>query len=239
MRKAKARQQLRKVKIHTDYLKNALGSCLIEFGDTKVICAVSTDEKVPNWLKGKGQGWLTAEYGMLPSSTHQRMEREASRGKVSGRTQEIQRLIGRSLRAVTDLKKLGERTVWVDADVIQADGGTRTAGITGGYVALALAVKKLMREKKITQNPLSDYIAAISVGIVNGHPCLDLCYTEDSTADVDMNVVMTGKGQFVEVQGTAEQNPFSQRQLDQLLRLAKKGVFQLIAEQKKILQFKF
>ena len=205
--------QIRKMTIHKGYLKHASGSCLIEMGHTKVLCSATVEEKVPAFLKGKGKGWLTAEYGMLPASCSQRISREVSKGRPSGRTHEIQRLIGRSLRAVVDLEKLGERTIWIDADVIQGDGGTRTASITGGFIALEQAVEKLMREGALTENPIRDYVAAISVGIVGGIPLLDLCYEEDSTAEVDMNVVMTGGGKFVEVQGTAEGNPFG-RPLD-------------------------
>ena len=225
--------ELRKVKIHKGYLKNAFGSCLIEMGNTKVLCTASVEEKVPQFLKNKGKGWLTAEYGMLPASCNERITRESSKGRPSGRTQEIQRLIGRSLRAITDLEKIGERTIWIDADVIQGDGGTRTASITGGFIALAEAVEKLKRKGLVTQNPLEDYIAAVSVGIAGGKPVLDLCYEEDSKAEVDMNVIMTGSGQFVEVQGTAEGKPFTKQHLDDLLGLAKKGIADLIMIQKK------
>jgi len=213
--------ELRKVKIHKGYLKNAFGSCLIEMGNTKVLCTASVEEKVPQFLKNKGKGWLTAEYGMLPASCNERITRESSKGRPSGRTQEIQRLIGRSLRAITDLEKIGER------------GGTRTASITGGFIALAEAVEKLKRKGLVTQNPLEDYIAAVSVGIAGGKPVLDLCYEEDSKAEVDMNVIMTGSGQFVEVQGTAEGKPFTKQHLDDLLGLAKKGIADLIMIQKK------
>ena len=228
--------QLRKVSIKRNYLKHALGSCLIEMGDTRVICSASLDEKVPQFLKGTGKGWVTAEYGMLPASCTERIQREASRGKVSGRTHEIQRLIGRSLRAVCDLNLLGERAIWIDCDVIQGDGGTRTASITGSFLALADAVKSLMAEGKITQNPLTDYVAAVSVGMVDGKPALDLCYDEDSKAQVDMNVVMTGSGRFVEVQGTAEHAAFSKKELDELLLLAKKGISELIKLQKRLVK---
>lgn len=225
--------QLRKIKVHPHYQKNAPGSCLIEMGDTQVLCAASFENKVPPFLKGTGKGWVTAEYGMLPASCNERIAREAARGRLSGRTMEIQRLIGRSLRSVVDMKKLGENTVWIDADVIQGDGGTRTASITGGFIAMALAMQKLVKKKTIPEIPMTDYIAAISVGIVNGIPLLDLCYAEDSKAEVDMNVVMTGAEAFVEVQGTAEGKPFHKHQMDQLLTLAKKGMAQLFEIQKK------
>ncbi len=227
---------LREIKIKRGYLENALGSCLIEFGKTRVVCSASVEDRTPPFLKGLGKGWLTAEYGMLPASCAERVSRESSRGKVSGRTHEIQRLIGRSLRAVVDLTKLGERTFWVDADVIQGDGGTRTAGITGSFIALADAIQKLLARKVLTENPIRDYVAAVSVGIVDGKPLLDLCYEEDSKAEVDMNVVMTGKGHFVEVQGTAETNPFSEKDMDKLLDLAKKGILELIRYQKKLVK---
>lgn len=232
-REDRSHQALRPVKIKQDYLAFALGSCMIEFGRTRVICSVSAEDKIPPFLKGTGKGWLTAEYGMIPASCKERIQREASRGKVGGRTHEIQRLIGRSLRAVVDLKKVGERTLWVDADVIQGDGGTRTAAITGSFIALSGAVKKLMDQGALTVNPISDFVAAVSVGIVDGKPMLDLCYEEDSKAEVDMNVVMTGKGKFIEVQGTAEGNPFSKTDLDRLMDLAKKGIRELVALQKK------
>lgn len=226
-------QDLRKVTIKKGYLKNAFGSCLIEMGGTKVLCTASVEEKVPPFLKNKGKGWLTAEYGMLPASCSERIARESSKGRPSGRTQEIQRLIGRSLRSVVDLKKMGERTIWIDADVIQGDGGTRTASITGGFIALAEAIEKLKRAGNLTESPIIDYIAAVSVGIIDGKPCLDLCYAEDSNAEVDMNIVMTGSGKFVEVQGTAEGKPYSQKDLDHLLALGKKGIADLVAIQKK------
>ncbi len=226
--------QLRKVVIKKNYLKHAAGSCLIQMGDTHVICSASVDEKVPPFLRGQGKGWMTAEYGMLPGSCTGRIEREAARGKQSGRTQEIQRLIGRSLRSVSDLTKLGERTIILDADVVQGDGGTRTASITGCFIALALAVEKLMKKGLIKASPLRDYVAAVSAGIIDGEPRLDLCYEEDSKAEVDMNVVMTGSAQFVEIQGTAEGVPFSQKQMDAMLKLAGKGIRQLVAMQKKL-----
>ncbi|MBP9853413.1 MAG: ribonuclease PH [Candidatus Omnitrophica bacterium] len=223
--------QLRNIKVTKDYTCHAEGSCLIEFGDTKVICTASVEETVPPFLKGKGTGWVTAEYGMLPRSTDTRMRREKS--LTAGRTLEIQRLIGRSLRAVVDMKLLGERTIMVDCDVIQADGGTRTAAITGGYIALALALKKIKKNGLIKEIPLKDSVAAISVGIFENELMLDLNYKEDSKAQMDMNVVMVGAGSFVEVQGTAEGSPFDQKQLTQLLDLAKKGIEDLISIQKK------
>ena len=226
-------QELRKVVIRKGFLKNAFGSCLIEMGNTHVMCTASVEEKVPAFLKNESKGWLTAEYGMLPASCSERMPREAAKGKQSGRTQEIQRLIGRSLRAVVDMKKLGERTIWIDADVIQGDGGTRTASITGGFIALAEAIQKLQKGGLVTENPIIDYVAAVSVGIVNGKPILDLCYTEDSKAEVDMNVIMTGSGKFVEIQGTAEGEPFNAVQMNSLVNLAKKGIRELIQLQRK------
>lgn len=229
---ARKNNQLRKVKIQTDYLKHALGSCLIEMGDTQVLCSASMEDKVPAFLKNSGKGWLTAEYGMLPASCTERIPRESSKGKVSGRTMEIQRLIGRSLRSVVDFRRLGERTFWIDADVIQGDGGTRAAAITGGFIAFALAIRSLMKEGALKEDPIKDYVAAVSVGMVEGVPALDLCYEEDSKAEVDMNVIMTGAGEFVEVQGTAEGKPFSKTQMDQLLALAKKGIGSLIEIQK-------
>ncbi len=226
-------QQLRKVVIRNGYLKHAHGSCLIEMGDTKVICSATIEEKVPLFCKNEGKGWITAEYGMIPASCSERIAREASKGKLSGRTQEIQRLIGRSLRSIVDLKKLGERTIWLDADVIQGDGGTRTASITGCYIALKQAIQKLLDQKTLSGDPMIDSVAAVSVGVVGGKPMLDLCYAEDSKAEVDMNVVMTGSGKLVEVQGTAEGKPFSEAVLGQLLQLAKKGIRELTLIQKK------
>jgi ribonuclease PH len=223
---------LRDIEIIRHYTKHAEGSVLVKFGDTHVICTASIDEKVPSFLKGKGQGWVTAEYGMLPRSTGSRMQREAAHGKQSGRTQEIQRLIGRSLRSIIDLDKLGERTIQIDCDVIQADGGTRTAGITGGFVALHDAVSFLLEKKLIAESPLKDFVAAISVGVFEGTPVLDLDYIEDSGCDTDMNVVMTGSGGFVEVQGTAEGAPFRREEMDAMLDLAQSGIAQLIAKQK-------
>ena len=227
--------QLRDVRITRAYTKHAEGSVLIEFGDTKVLCTASVDEKVPAFLRGKDRGWLTAEYGMLPRATNTRTDREAARGKQSGRTLEIQRLIGRSLRAVADLSLLGERTIQIDCDVIQADGGTRTAGITGAYVAVHDAVTLLLRRGLIAASPLRDFVAAVSVGVFQGTPVLDLDYAEDSACDTDMNVVMTGSGGFVELQGTAEGAPFTRGDLEALLALAQDGVAQLVAKQKEAL----
>ncbi len=227
--------QLRAIRITRHYTKHAEGAVLIECGDTKVICTASVEEKVPPHKKGSGEGWVTAEYGMLPRSTGERMSREAAKGKQSGRTQEIQRLIGRSLRAVVDLGKLGERTITLDCDVIQADGGTRTASITGSFVALQDAVTSLMQKGLVKENPLKDSVAAISVGIYEGTPVLDLDYLEDSACDTDMNVVMLGSGHFVEVQGTAEGHPFSREEMDTLLELAKHGIGQLAELQRKAL----
>jgi ribonuclease PH len=226
---------MRALRITQGYTKHAEGSVLIECGDTKVICTASVLEKVPPHKKNSGEGWVTAEYGMLPRSTGTRTDREAARGKQSGRTQEIQRLIGRSLRAVVDLAKLGERTIHIDCDVIQADGGTRTASITGAYVALADAVNWLTKQGKLTDSPLRDHVAAISVGIYQGVPVLDLDYAEDSACDTDMNVVMTGKGGMIEVQGTAEGETFSRKELNELLDLAADGIRQLIEAQKAVL----
>lgn len=231
----RALNQLRDVEIIRHYTKHAEGSVLVKFGDTHVLCTASIDEKVPGFLKGKGQGWVTAEYGMLPRSTGSRMDREAAKGKQSGRTQEIQRLIGRSLRAIIDLEKLGERSIQIDCDVIQADGGTRTASITGAYVALHDAIYTLLKNGKITQSPLKDSVAAISVGMHQGQPVLDLDYIEDSDCDTDMNVVMTGSGGFVEIQGTAEGEPFSREAMDAMLELAAFGIKQLTDKQKEVL----
>ncbi len=228
--------QLRTIRITRHYTKHAEGSVLIECGDTKVICTASVEEKVPPHKKGSGEGWVTAEYGMLPRSTGSRMAREAAKGKQSGRTQEIQRLIGRSLRTVVDLKKLGERTIQVDCDVIQADGGTRTASITGAFVALHDAVSGLTNKGLIVESPLRDFVAAISVGVYQGTPVLDLDYNEDFACDTDMNVVMTGKGYFVEVQGTAEGHAFSRTEMDALLDLAQGGIAELIGMQRAALQ---
>jgi len=227
---------MRKVKIKKNVMKFAEGSCMIEVGNTKVICTASVENKVPPFLRGKGTGWVTAEYGMLPRSCNSRIRREASAGKLSGRTQEIQRLIGRSLRSIVDLKKLGERTVWIDCDVIQGDGGTRTASITGSFIALIEALSFLKKENIINEIPVKDYIAAVSVGVVDGKLCLDLDYEKDSKAEVDMNVVMTGAGKLVEVQGTAEKNPFSKKDLDKMISLAEKGIKKLIDIQRKVLK---
>ena len=224
----RAADQLRTVRITRGYTMHAEGSVLIEFGHTKVLCTASVEEKVPGHKKGSGEGWVTAEYGMLPRATHTRSDREAARGKQSGRTQEIQRLIGRSLRAVFDLTLLGERTIHLDCDVLQADGGTRTAAITGAFVAAQDAVNGLLAKGKLTQSPIRDHVAAISVGIVQGRPLLDLEYTEDSACDTDMNVVMTGAGHFVEVQGTAEGAAFTRLQMDALLALAEQGCRSLV-----------
>ena len=223
--------QLRKIKVTKNYLKHAEGSCLIEFGETKVICSASVEEGVPPFLKGSGKGWVTAEYGMLPRSCNTRIRRE----KTSGRTEEIQRLIGRSLRSVVDMDKLGERTIKIDCDVLQGDGGTRTASITGGFIALADAVLWMKKKVMLEKIPLKDYVAAISVGIFNGKPVLDLNYAEDSKAEVDMNVVMVGKCEFVEVQGTGEHATFSRKEIDALLKLAEKGIKELFDVQKKAL----
>ncbi|MBN8236813.1 ribonuclease PH [Halobacillus kuroshimensis] len=221
--------ELRTVTIETDYVKHPEGSVLISFGDTKVICNASIEDRVPPFLRGQGKGWITAEYAMLPRATESRNIRESSKGKVSGRTMEIQRLIGRSLRAVVDLDKIGERTIWVDCDVIQADGGTRTASITGAFVAVVLALGKLVNKKSMKELPITDYLTAISVGVLpDGKEVLDLCYEEDSRAEVDMNVIMTGKGEFVELQGTGEEATFSMQQLQKMLSLADEGVQELI-----------
>ena len=226
--------QLRETTITPNYLMHAEGSVLITAGHTKVICTASIEDRVPGFLRNTGKGWVTAEYGMLPRATSTRMQREASSGKVGGRTQEIQRLIGRSLRAVTNLPALGERTIWLDCDVIQADGGTRTAAITGAFVALALAIEKLRERDLVRTIPLSDYVAATSVGIVDGEPLLDLAYDDDSRADVDMNIVKTGDGRFIEVQGTAEAIPFGRDALMTLLDLADLGIRQLVEKQRAI-----
>ncbi|WP_027414848.1 ribonuclease PH [Aneurinibacillus terranovensis] len=224
--------ELRPVRFTMDYIKHAEGSLLIEVGDTKVICTATVEEKVPPFMRGQGKGWVTAEYSMLPRATATRNVRESSRGKVSGRTMEIQRLIGRALRSIVNLNGLGERTIWLDCDVIQADGGTRTASITGAYVAMVSAMAKLVNNKQIAQLPVTDFLAATSVGIIDGEVCLDLCYEEDSHAQVDMNIVMTGSGSFVELQGTGEESPFSANELQGLLELGKKGIEQLIGFQK-------
>ena len=224
--------ELRPIAIERGYTRHAEGSVLVAFGDTRVICTASVEEGVPGFLKGRGQGWVTAEYGMLPRSTHTRTDREAARGRQTGRTQEIQRLIGRSLRAVTELGELGERTVKVDCDVIQADGGTRTASVTGAFVALHDAVSKLRERGALAGSPIRDFVAAVSVGLYEGVPVLDLDYAEDAHCDTDMNVVMTGSGGFVEVQGTAEGEPFSAAQMQALIVLAQQGIARLVAKQK-------
>jgi ribonuclease PH len=228
-------RQLRPLTITPGYLKTADGSVLIEVGDTKVICTAKLEERVPQFLRNSGKGWITAEYGMLPGSSQVRIGREASRGKVGGRTHEIQRLVGRSLRAIADLKRLGEKTIWVDCDVIQADGGTRTASITGAYVALREAVAAWLTKGILVADPIKDSVAAVSVGIIDGKVLLDLSYEEDSRADVDMNFVMTGSGKFVEVQGTAESAPFTGKQMERMTEIAQEGLRELLKAQKKVL----
>ncbi|MBN1569304.1 MAG: ribonuclease PH [Acidobacteria bacterium] len=232
----RSHDSMREVRIDLDYTKHADGAVQISVGDTRVICACTVEDKVPPFLNHMNQGWITAEYGMLPSATTTRSAREAARGRQTGRTIEIQRLIGRSLRSVVNMSLLGTRTLMIDCDVIQADGGTRTASITGGFIALALAVVKLMDKRLLPVSPILDCVAAISVGIIDGTVCLDLDYKEDSKADVDMNLVMTGGGNFVEIQGTAEKTPFSSEQLIQLLDLGSKGIQQLVQLQKSVLQ---
>jgi len=232
----RAPDEMRRVRITRNYTKHAEGSVLVEFGDTRVLCNASVEERVPGFLRGKGTGWVTAEYGMLPRSTNSRMGREAAHGKQGGRTMEIQRLIGRSLRAVMDMKALGERSITIDCDVIQADGGTRTASITGGYVALADAIQGLLDNKTLKTNPLTGRVASVSVGIYQGAPVLDLDYPEDCKAETDMNVVMSDAGKFIEVQGTAEGHPFSQDELNAMLALAKKGIGELLISQKEALE---
>ena len=226
------RDEIRPVSVTRPFIKHADGSVLLEMGDTKVICTASIEEKIPAFLREKGQGWVTAEYAMLPRATHERTPREASRGKQSGRTLEIQRLIGRALRAVTDMSVMGERTIWIDCDVIQADGGTRTASITGAFIALVDAFVKLQEKKLLEKIPLTDYLAAVSVGKVGGELFVDLCYEEDSMAEVDMNLVMTGQGRLVEVQGTAERGTFGKNELDDFLSLGWDGIQQLVKLQK-------
>jgi ribonuclease PH len=228
-------RQLRPLTITPGYLKTADGSVLIEVGDTKVICTAKLEERVPQFLRNSGKGWITAEYGMLPGSSQVRIGREASRGKVGGRTHEIQRLVGRSLRVIADLKRLGEKTIWVDCDVIQADGGTRTASITGAYVALREAVAAWLAKGILAADPIKDSVAAVSVGIIDGKVFLDLSYEEDSRADVDMNFVMTGSGKFVEVQGTAESAPFTGKQMERMTEIAQEGIRELLKAQKKVL----
>jgi ribonuclease PH len=228
--------QLRPLKITPSYIKTADGSVLIEMGDTKVICTAKLEDRVPPFLRNSGKGWITAEYGMLPGSSEQRIGRESSRGKVGGRTHEIQRLIGRSLRAIADLKSFGERTVWIDCDVIQADGGTRTASITGAYIALVGAARKWRERGLLTVDPVKDSVAAVSIGIVDGKILLDLCYIEDSKADVDMNFVMTGAGKFIEVQGTAESAPFTRKQMERMAEIAQQGIKELLKAQKAVIK---
>lgn len=228
--------EIREIKIEENFLLHPDGSVLISSGKTKVICTAIVEEKVPRFLKDQGKGWVTAEYSMLPGATNSRYRRERSKGKISGRTQEIQRLIGRSLRAIIDLEALGERTIWLDCDVIQADGGTRTASITGAFIAMGFAIKKLLKEDKIEENPIKDYLAATSVGKFEDEVILDLCYHEDSNADVDMNVVMTGSKKFVEIQGTGEEDVFTRGELDEFLEYAEKGILELIEKQKEYLK---
>ena len=228
--------EIRTVKVQRNFISTAEGSVLISMGNTRVICTATIEERVPPFLKDQKRGWVTAEYSMLPRSTQTRTLREATLGRISGRTHEIQRLIGRALRSVVDLTRIGERTIWIDCDVLQADGGTRTASITGAFMCLSDALKYAMRNGLIDKNPLKDYLAAISVGVVRGAPVIDLCYAEDSMAEVDMNVVMTGSGKFVEVQGTAEGIPFSKDTLDHLLNLAAEGINHLIDIQKKLVE---
>jgi ribonuclease PH len=232
----RASDELRPFRMKRHYIKTAEGSVLIEMGKTRVICNASIEKKVPSFLRDKGKGWVTAEYGMLPRATSTRTTREASRGKIGGRTHEIQRLIGRSMRSVVDLEALGEITIWIDCDVIQADGGTRTASITGAFVALKDAVAYALRNGMIKKDPIKDYVAAVSVGIVGGEPMLDLSYEEDSTAEVDMNVVMTGTGKFIEIQGTAETEPFDNKQFQKMLHLANSGISEILTLQKKALK---
>ena len=227
--------ELRPLKIIPSYIRTADGSVLIEMGDTRVICTAKLEERVPPFLRNSGRGWITAEYGMLPGSSQERIGRESSRGKIGGRTHEIQRLIGRSLRAIADLKSLGERTIWIDCDVIQADGGTRTASITGAYIALAEAARGWLDRGIVNIDPLKDLVAAVSIGIIDGKICLDLCYEEDSKADVDMNFVMTGSGKFIEVQGTAEHSPFTRKQMERMAEIAQGGIKELMKAQKKVI----
>lgn len=229
----RAHSSIRNIKVTENFIKYAEGSCLFEIGNTKVICTASVEEGVPVFLKGKGTGWITAEYSMLPRSCKTRVQREASKGKLGGRTQEIQRLIGRCMRAVCNMSKLGERTLWMDCDVIQADGGTRCASISGSFIALIMALKKLKCDGVVKNMPVTDYVAAISVGILKGKEVLDLNYEEDAKAEVDMNIVMTGSGKFVEIQGTAEHKAFSRKEMEKMLSLAKKGINKIIDIQKK------
>ena len=232
---SRALDQMRPVNIVPNFISTAEGSCLIEVGNTRVVCTATIEDTVPQFLRNSGKGWVTAEYGMLPRATLTRTPREVTKGRASGRTHEIQRLIGRSLRAVTDMRKLGERTVFIDCDVIQADGGTRTASITGAFVALGLAIAAMMQSQSLVTSPLLDFVAATSVGVVDGAAMLDLCYEEDSRADVDMNMVVTGKGKMVEVQATAEHQPFDDAQLVQMMSLARAGIESLVAQQRVLL----
>jgi ribonuclease PH len=232
----RSNDELRNLKITKNYIKYAEGSCLVELGNTKVIATASVEDGVPHFLRGTGNGWVTAEYGMIPRSCKARVPREVAKGRPGGRTHEIQRLVGRSLRSVMDMTKLGERTIWLDCDVIQADGGTRCASITGSFVALALALEKMKKDKIVNRIPLSDYVAAISVGIVDGEATLDLDYDEDSKAEVDMNIVMTGSGKFIEIQGTAEKEPFKKEDLNKLASLAQIGIEEIMGVQKKVLK---
>jgi ribonuclease PH len=231
----RAPDELRPVRMELDFITSATGSVLFEIGMTRVICTAMVEESVPPWMRGRGTGWVTSEYGMLPGSTDQRKPRDATRGKQDGRTVEIQRLVGRSLRSVVDFAALGERTVWIDCDVIQADGGTRCAAICGGYVAIARAFRRLVYSGALPRTPLTSSVAAISVGIVDGEPLLDLPYAEDSRAEVDMNVVMTGKGELIEVQATAEKTPFGRASLDRMLELAAGGIAEIASEQERVL----
>ncbi len=234
----RAPDQLRPVRIEPNFLEYAEGSVLIEMGKTRVVCSATLENRVPPHLQGTGKGWLTAEYAMLPRSSQQRIQRDGARGKIGGRSHEIQRLIGRSLRSVFDMNRFGERTMLIDCDVIQADGGTRTAAITGSFVALGLALQRLRREGKINVNLLRDFLAAVSVGVVEGQPVVDLCYLEDAQAEVDMNVVLTGAGEFVEIQGTAESRPFGDDRLEEMLKLARSGIAHLIEKQMEFLDLK-
>jgi len=234
----RATDEMRPVTFTRNFTCHAEGSVLVEFGNTKVICTASIEENVPGWMRGKGKGWITAEYGMLPRSTHSRMGREAARGKQSGRTQEIQRLIGRSLRAIVDMEALGERQIMIDCDVIQADGGTRTASITGAYVAMYDAMQKLMKKRNLKRNPIHGQLASVSVGIYDGAPVLDLDYPEDSNAETDMNVVMNSGGHFIEVQGTAEGHAFTRTEMNDMLGLAEKGIQEIMVAQRDVLGLK-
>jgi ribonuclease PH len=232
----RAFNQLRSLKITKNYIKYAEGSCLIEVGDTKVITTATIENTVPPFLRGKGTGWISAEYGMIPRSCKTRVQREASKGKLGGRTMEIQRLIGRSMRSVANMSAIGERTIWIDCDVIQADGGTRCASITGSFVSVILAFEAMRKDGLIKEIPIRDYVAAVSVGMLEGKPILDLNYDEDSTAEVDMNIIMTGDGRFVEIQGTAEREPFKKEEMNKLISLAEKGIKELVTAQKKVLK---